>query len=190
MRPSRALPYELNVLTSVDSNTGRVSLAFRNTGKIGAVFHVYDRMHLDRIPRRYTVEAGKDLSDSWDAQLDGGKYDLTVYAVNGFRRDIKGDMTQTKAEVDIRYKPANQAIQLVVRNMGNSTLALKIEHNAYGETGGDLSLSAGVRTQREWSVADSGDWYDFTVSGPGFLRRAAGRLETGKHGMSDPAMGI
>ena len=26
-----------------------------------SVFHVYDKLHLDRIPRRYTVEPGKQL---------------------------------------------------------------------------------------------------------------------------------
>ena len=189
VRPSRSLPYELNVIGSVDAVSSRLSLDFRNTGKAGAVFHVYDRLHLDHIPKRYTVEAGKTISDVWDAKADGGKYDLSVYAVNGFRRDIKGDMALAKAEIEVRYKPAQQKVQLVVRNSGSSTLALKIEHNAYGETGGELSLAAGVRSQREWSVADSGNWYDFTVSANGFMRRAAGRLETGKHGMSDPAMG-
>ena len=38
-----------------------------------SVFHVYDKLHLDRIPRRYTVEPGKQLEGRWDAAADGGK---------------------------------------------------------------------------------------------------------------------
>jgi hypothetical protein len=38
------------------------------------------------------------------------------------------------------------------------------------------------------AVADSSCWYDFTVAGElNFERRFAGRLESGKHGISDPA---
>ena len=60
-RPSRALPYELHVQELCHSGE-RIALEFRNSGKQGVVFHVYDKLHLDRIPRRYTVEAGKSLS--------------------------------------------------------------------------------------------------------------------------------
>ena len=36
---------------------------FSNTGKQAAVFHVYNRLDLTAIPRRYMVEAGKQLDD-------------------------------------------------------------------------------------------------------------------------------
>ncbi|MGR5475502.1 phospholipase domain-containing protein [Vibrio astriarenae] len=40
-------------------------------------------------------------------------------------------------------------------------------------------------------MARQGNWYDFTVTVPqgGFTRRFAGRMETGKDSVSDPAMG-
>jgi phospholipase C len=38
-------------------------------------------------------------------------------------------------------------------------------------------------------VSTSGNWYDLTLQqGQTFVRRFAGRLETGKNGVSDPAM--
>jgi phospholipase C len=80
VRPSRALGYELHATAVRDSSVPGVSLAFRNTGRLGAVFHVYDKLHLDRIPRRYTVEAGKELKDHWD--LDEERYDLWVLGPN------------------------------------------------------------------------------------------------------------
>ncbi len=186
VRPSRALPYELNAVSKADA-TG-ITLEFRNTGKQGAVFHVYDRLHLDRIPKRYTVEAGKTLSDVWETGADNGRYDLFVLAPNGFRRDFTGDAT-TQAEIEVRYQPRTQKVQLTAQNSGKQPAALKLQHNAYGLPGEDLAVPAGGRVHREWPVADSGNWYDFTVSGSGFARRAAGRIETGKHAVSDPAMG-
>ena len=56
VRPSRALPYALHADARLQD--GALSLEFRNEGRAGAVFHVYDQLHLERIPRRYTVEAG------------------------------------------------------------------------------------------------------------------------------------
>ena len=37
-------------------------------------------------------------------------------------------------------------------------------------------------------VADNHEWYDLTASADGFERRLAGRMETGAHGMTDPAI--
>ena len=43
------------------------AIDFSNTGKQAAVFHVYDKLNLDRIPKRYIVEPNKTLDDEWDA---------------------------------------------------------------------------------------------------------------------------
>ncbi|WP_188590805.1 phospholipase domain-containing protein, partial [Achromobacter denitrificans] len=87
-RPSRPLPYALQVLAAVEGE--QVSLRFENTGTAGAVFHVYDRLRLERGPRRYTVEAGKQLADAWPASADDGRYDLWVLGPNGFHRHCTG----------------------------------------------------------------------------------------------------
>jgi phospholipase C len=55
-----------------------------------------------------------------------------------------------------------------------------------------VDVAAGGTALRHWSLADSGQWYDFAVtcsSDPAFYRRFAGRVETGRHTVSDPAMG-
>lgn len=188
VRPSRRLPYELNVLSAFDSVAGVVRLEFRNTGRAGAVFHVYDRLNLDRIPRRYTVEAGKSLTDVWLLASDGSRYDLSVYAPNGFRRDLKGGAEGAGLELAVNYNPAQAKIQVALRNAGSSARVIHIAHNAYGEEAATIDLRAGASRRQEWTVAESGAWYDFTVTAPGFSRRAAGRIETGAHGISDPAM--
>ena len=53
---------------------------------------------------------------------------------------------------------------------------------------------AGATSQCDWDVGRLGGWYDCAVTltdtpAATFLRRLAGRLETGKPSTSDPAMG-
>jgi len=89
-RPSRALPYELHVSARSDAINGKVQLLFSNTGTAAAVFHVYDKLNLDRLPNRYMVEPGKTLDDAWNAIADNvGFYDLWVLGPNGFNRNSR-----------------------------------------------------------------------------------------------------
>ncbi|EGD03701.1 phospholipase C, partial [Burkholderia sp. TJI49] len=95
VRPSRALPYELHASARADAGKGTITLKFANTGRAAAVFHVYDKLHLDRLPRRYAVEPGKTLHDDWAAGADdSGKYDLWVLGPNGYHRRFTGDLTR------------------------------------------------------------------------------------------------
>lgn len=51
---------------------------------------------------------------------------------------------------------------------------------------------AGQDRVRRWSLERSAHRYDVTVEAPGlpgFRRRFAGRVETGRHSLSDPAIG-
>jgi phospholipase C len=175
---------------------GNLALSFRNTGKQGAVLHVYDKLHLDQIPRRYTVEAGKELRDDfWNVVTsDHGRYDLWVYGPNGFVRSFRGTVVPTpvKIEIELSYDPANASLGLRVCNEGNDKATLTVSANAYRADGPwTLTVPAGGTAEQRWSIANSGCWYDFTVAGVlSFERRFAGRLESGKHGISDPAMGM
>jgi phospholipase C len=191
-RPSRALPYQLHVDAQALAAPAQVALTFRNTGAVGAVFHVYDRLHLDRIPRRYTVEAGKSVQDIWSAATDQGAYDLWIYGPNGFVREFKGRLAAAGArpEVEVGYLPEARKLRIAVRNSGSAPASLTLRQNRYA--GGDpvqLAVPARGRVVREWDVSANGDWYDLAVTGEGFERRFAGRLETGKHGISDPGVG-
>ncbi|MNT56221.1 Non-hemolytic phospholipase C precursor [compost metagenome] len=54
------------------------------------------------------------------------------------------------------------------------------------------TVEPGQTGELSWAVSDSGQWYDFAVACEGyaaFQRRFAGRMETGKDLISDPAMG-
>lgn len=188
-RYSRALPYELHVSARVGDD-GRVTLIFSNTGKAGAVFHVYDKKHLDLIPRRYTVEPGKMLEDAWDAPADGGDYDLWVYSTNGFVRTFGGNTaTGARLETQVCYDVRQGAVYAKVANGGAAAASVTLQANAYRTDGPwTLDVPAGKVAEQHWALADSGNWYDFTVTADGVERRFAGRVETGEHTVSDPAM--
>jgi phospholipase C len=189
IRPSRALPYILNASAMVVG--GSVSVTFTNSGGQGVVFHVYDQLHLDRIPRRYTVEAGKDLADVWSSTADAGAYDLWVYGPNGFLRVFRGN-TGTGAsmvEVRISYSPGSGEIMLQVQNNGAATEEVTIAPNNRFLGGTQtLTLSPGGSSPLKLNLATSGYWYDFTASAGNSEQRFAGRMETGQDGFSDPAM--
>ncbi|MDD3762112.1 MAG: phospholipase C, phosphocholine-specific [Nevskiales bacterium] len=194
-RPSRALPYELHVGARVDR--AAVALDFDNTGTQAAVFHVYDRLNLSAVPRRYTVESGKRLSDTWATTLRGGDYDLWVLGPNGFHRHFAGNTLAPAAgtpEIMVCYDVANGDVLLKVRNDTGAACVVELEANAYRDDGPwRLDLAAGAQLEQAWILADSGAWYDFSVRIEGdarYLRRFAGRVETGRHSISDPAMGL
>ena len=191
IRRSRALPYELHVRARLAPKSQVLTLEFHNTGRAGAVFHVYDRLHLEHIPRRYTVEAAKSLRDDWRLREDKGRYDLWVYAPNGYVREFRGDLDGTRAampEVELAYDATNQAVRLVATNGAHDEATLLVRANAYRSDGPwTLQVRGGRRAIREWSVIASHQWYDFIVTCERFERRFAGRMETGECSFTDPA---
>ncbi|AQV95121.1 phospholipase C, phosphocholine-specific [Cupriavidus necator] len=198
-RPSRALPYELHTSARC-SAVGQVELVFANTGTQAAVFHVYDRYRLERIPRRYVVEAGKSLSDTWSVFQDNtGQYDLWVLGPNGFHRHFRGDTnriddTGIAPEIRVCYDIANGDVYVDLINAGRPACHFNVQALAY-RTDGPWQVTVGANGDKSvhWSLEESGQWYDFAVtcdSDPAFYRRFAGRVETGRHTVSDPAMGL
>lgn len=200
-RPSRALPYELHTTMHPNAQAGSVTLEFANTGTqgVGALFHVYDRLHLDRIPRRYLVEANKSLTGSWLLPAaDNGQYDFWVLGPNGYHREFVGNLNEMTAaanpEIQVCYQPCDSAtVSVKLHNKGSQPCTFTVTANAYRTDGPwTLTVAANAVGELSWPVAASGNWYDFSVgtsASPTFKRRFAGRIETGKDSVSDPAMG-
>ena len=193
VRPSRALPYELHVHADVQPHAQRVALSFENTGRAAACFHVYDRQHLERVPRRYTVEAGKSLVGSWELAADDGAYDLWVLGPSGFHRHFTGAAEAAEAEVRVCYDARGGNVSVRLRNDGTEPRTFALSANAYfGDAHESVTVAAGDDTEHRWSLASSCHWYDFTVRVAGldgWSRRFAGRVETGRPSFSDPAQG-
>jgi phospholipase C len=187
VRPSRALPYVLDV--EEDREGGAIGLTFRNDGRAGAVFHVYDRLRLERPPRRYTVGAGQTLRGGWEA----GAHDLWVLGPNGFHRCFVGDAGDDGPRLTIAASPDRTELILTATNPADAAHVLEIA-DAYDAAGAPwrIDLAPGASTTRRRPFGAGGGWYDLTVRRDGagrYLRRLAGRLETGADSISDPAMG-
>jgi phospholipase C len=187
-RLSRALPYRLHVEEGRDG--GAVKLTFGNTGKAGAVFHVYDRHHLDRAPRRYTVGPGKTLDGVWGA----GDYDLWVLGPAGFHRHFIGHAGKGEPTLAVAYDLAAPVLRLTVWNHGDTALQVGVTAGAYDKAllPWQAEVKPGARAAHAWSLAATRGWYDLSLrldGQGGYLRRLAGRLETGADSISDPAVG-
>ncbi|QEC53066.1 phospholipase C [Anseongella ginsenosidimutans] len=188
-RFSRALPYRLHCHCQAKKNENKIKLIFENKGEAGAVYHVYDLYNLDAIPKRYTVEAGKSLDDEWTLPSEG-KYDLEVFGPNGYFQKFSGSILMNEPVATIDYDHRKGGISITLQNPGSSPLQLAISANAYDHPGeNSFTIDPGKNKKKRWELAGSGNWYDFSVkSADGYLHRFAGRVETGRHSVSDPAM--
>lgn len=180
LRRSRALPYVLHVDAARALGGAGIELTFRNEGKAGAVFQVYDRMDLAAIPRRYTVEAGKSLSDRWSFHADGS-HDLWILGPNGFVRSFAGERPQSLPLASLRYDVRHKAVLLSTRP--GAPTGLRVRALAY-----DTAPSKALVRTLSWPTGQSHGWYDLLIEGDGVRQRFAGRMETGGHGISDPAL--
>ena len=79
--------------------------------------------HLDRIPRRYCVEAGKSLDDQWTVDADGG-LDLVVLGPNGFMRSFTAAAGTALPALTARYDARHKALDLSVAHAGTQPLDL------------------------------------------------------------------
>lgn len=177
-RPSRALPYALGVDGRMVK--GAMTLTFANPGKAAAVLQVYDRLRLDAVPRRYTVGPGAHLENAWPA----GAYDLWVLGPNGFHRRFTGEHTG----VEVSARARGDGLLVTVTNIRPQPRSVLIE--AEGQALRRVTFK-GVDTQSQTFPTTQG-WYDLTArleGEPSWLRRLAGRVETGKDSISDPLMG-
>jgi phospholipase C len=171
-RPARPLPYELHVAAHADAAARTLTLRFTNPGRAGAVLQVRSAHHP---PRSYTLTPGAKLEDGWRLG-DKDQYDLRVYGPNGFGRDFAGAWSDV-AEPELSYLPERHAVGLT------AAPAIEIVDAYSGHAG-----STG-----EWALAATHGWYDLRLSSPahpGWRRRFAGHLETGRASQSPPPLTI
>jgi phospholipase C len=200
LRPSRALPYELDVAARHDAARGGVVLRFEARNQLfgdraaGAPFVVYAR-HGDFACRHYAVAPGSAVEDFWQAG-DGGRYHLCAHGPNGFMREFAGDAGDPALRIDVLAPAAGEApAELCVRltpgaNL-RSELKLIARDHAYGNQEQRVSVGPDQAVTVKVSVGASHGWYDFSLLMEGhdtFSQRFAGRVETGADGMSDPQL--
>ncbi|SHG35848.1 phosphocholine-specific phospholipase C [Massilia sp. CF038] len=199
VRRSRALPYQLHVSDHVDVGAMTLTLQLASSGSGAAVFHIYDRLAPEALPRRYTVGPGTQLSGSWALAGQGGAYDLWVLGPGGFHRQFAGRAGASlpasidEPEVRVLYDGAEGSLDAELFNPGLMPLTFVITTNAYGDSAPvELVVAPYATNVHMWNLHQSGHWYDVSVRVrelPAFVRRFAGRVETGRDGISDPAIG-
>ncbi len=194
LRMARALPYELQV--QCNAAAAGVTLRFENTGTAGAVFHVYNRLALDQLPRRYTVEAGKQLEGVW-ASAAGAAYDFWVLGPNGFHRHFTGNLpkagvAQAQPGVSVHADRVYLELVLELRNSGSKAATFVLQTHRYAAVPDrNWIVPAGSSQTVRISVDGEHRWYDYSLKVnevAGFGMRLAGHLENGEPSVSDPAM--
>lgn len=190
-RPSRALPYELDVELRASRDALSSTLTFDNRGTVGAVFHVYDRRDLVEIPRRYAVETRGSITDMLPWVGDG--YDYEVFGPNGFYRRFAGDGSSAGLRVDSSYDGERETLSLLCRNDTDVAQEFTLVAQAYSDrTPLRVAVTSGRREEVTLDLSGSGRWYDYEVTVEAvasFRRRFAGRVENGLPSVSDPAFG-
>lgn len=192
VRPSRALPYELHADATLDTATGQLSVAMSNTGTATAAFQARSANAAD-LPRCYTVEPGKQLTGQWSA-AGLARYDVEVHGPNGFLRAFRGAPAgagRANLEVRSHYERSSQGLRIKVRNLSVHHALVRLTDRYSGETRSH-ELQPGDSHHGTWTAARHGAWYDLviTVDGdPDFRFELAGRIENGRDGITDPAMG-
>lgn len=195
-RRTRPLPYDLDVAGGVTPE-GRFRLTMANRGRAGAALAVYDNSDA-HAPWHFTVGAGDRLdSDPWqgDDAMPGG-YDLTVAGPDGLHHRYAGTLPGSAPDVSLIRIPDEDAVELLFENRSAAPLLFEAGFDAAYPSGKtrarQVRVAPGASVRDRWHLADDDNWYDLTVRwarDPKFLRRFAGKLETGRPGLTDPAIG-
>ncbi|HEY4320614.1 MAG TPA: phospholipase C, phosphocholine-specific [Gemmatimonadales bacterium] len=191
-RPSCPLPYELHANARVEAGAFRVSMEARNRAfgrrSQGSPFAVY-RYGAEMTRRAYAVRAGDLLHDSWPAPAG---YQVVVNGPNGFVRAFSDGVTQTPLDVTVDFVSGAQAsgmVAVTLANRGTSALRVAIADEGYGAAARNVDVPARSQRVVRLPTAASHGWYDVAVRANELVYRYAGRIETGRWGVTDPAMG-
>nr|WP_315380255.1 phospholipase C, phosphocholine-specific [uncultured Sphingomonas sp.] len=175
IRRARALPYALEV-SEADLDSNRIVLRFECPG-VPAVVHVYDRLHFDAVPRRYTLKQGGTIEAEWPLDSEG-RYDLWLLGPNGFHRHFAGQGTAHAGTV--RWHQRRGTAPSLVINAAEGLSSEWPRHPQLRPVGAGESKVA---------LTVTGGWYDLVLTDPadpGYRRRLAGRIENGSDGWSEP----
>lgn len=218
VRSSCALPYELyaDAMLFRDLKNLRLSFAaktdqFRERSA-GSPFLVYapgNHRNADseleatqRMERcrhwSFAVTAGSSLIHDWLlADFENERYHLRVHGPNGFFREFQGQIPLPHIVVKCGYQrqgkglSGNIALELGLPGRYPATDVVVHDH-AYAQPDRSIQLTRGKTTSEILDLTASSGWYDFSVllpAFPSFKWRYAGRVETGRAGITDPAMG-
>ena len=183
--------YQPNVTGRYDLAAGRFWTDFSNAGAQAVPLQAYTMAYRTFANWQYLVPPNSASSDYWSAQsVSAGKYSIDVHGPNGFLRSFVGDLTTISnaslahLEVKPSYDTANNAPgahddQHRHRLRGDHGEGEQLRHRRPWT----FTVGGGATVTDSWATA--GGWYDLTATanvGDNFLRRFAGKIETGQAG--------
>ena len=178
--------YRLEVKGQLDPATDAMRLAFSVGAGLAAVFHVYDRLRLDAVPRRYTVEPGRVLEAQWALHGDNRAYDLWVLGPAGFHRAFAGAQGR---EAAVGWHIDSAGLRLTVAAGRGVVQVRPGAPGVYADHHGAWQPGA-AGGEHLWPLAATHGWYDMVIDGAdGWHRRLAGCVTGPWAPISDPAMG-
>jgi phospholipase C len=203
-RPACALPYELYAGGRLGDDGKHFELELRVGDKLhgarsaGAPFNVYLRNLVGAAGMQvatYAVRAGDARVCSYPLALFAqDRYEIEVHAPNGFYRCFRGGFAPQEATLEIGYEVRNEVatgnLQLLLRSTAPTPLTVEIMDHSYGTPPQHRTLPPGRPQVILLASSRNHGWYDYSLrtSEQGEIR-FAGRVETGKSGITDPAMG-
>ena len=197
-RPSCALPYQLYADAGVSSDGRHCLVHLRvGTGSHGAPINLYLRNlhHQAMRAATYTVKTGDTITVEYPLALfTDERYSIEMHGPNGFYRHFTGAGPQP---VGLSFEYERSGIHwtgnalLRLRNASGHPTTIEIEDGAYQAQPVSKVIAARQQLSVVLPLERSHGWYDFTVRTRGVDANAryAGRVETGRAGISDPAMG-
>lgn len=196
-RGHRPLPYDVDAIAT-HTPVGRLRIELVNRGRTGATFTVHDNSDAQE-PWHYTIGAGDQFaSEQWHDAGPLIAYDLTLRGPNGFWRRFAGKLGDgaSRGEVQLNALSKQGDVELVLRNLGDTPLAFAVAMDGHYPVRGARSrlvrVAPGATVLDRWSLVASDQWYDLSVmleGEAGFVRRFAGKVETGRAGRTDPGIG-
>lgn len=201
-RPANALPYEPYCDGGLQQNGSTITLQLSAGKKLhgarsaGLPFNVY--YHNVKTPSgmqaaTYAVAAGDRLTTTFEtSSFKTELYDVSVHAPNGFYRGYKGALQGLQLNAETYYLRAAKK-DLVLRLTNHGKKVAHLVSVMKGQSGQKvIVLHPGQSTELAFDLAPSSLWYDVILTSPDetdFLWRFCGRVETGRPGQTDPAMG-
>ncbi len=150
----------------------------------------------------FAVRAGDQFLNQWPLKdFEDENYHLKAYGPNGFFREFSGSKNDPEITVALRYESMKGIsgklsgnVVLSFQNMSAlESYTVEIFDRGYKKKARAILLRRDSPVVTEsFKLADSHRWYDLSVKIKGnnlFEKRYAGRVETGEHGKTDPAMG-
>ncbi|QXV65541.1 phospholipase C, phosphocholine-specific [Mucilaginibacter sp. 21P] len=210
-RPSCALTYELYADGRLNEGKTAFEISFKAGKKafgdaaLGAPFNVYapglytssnDPGKKESVRTwSYAAKAGDTLSDQWPlTDFENNQYHLRTYGPNGFYREFKGSAKDPGLVTHVGYQKDGNVL-LTFSLAGTKTpLTVEASDNAYKTGSKQLTIQQESFAPQtiKLDLSKQQGWYDFTIRVKGFNdfeKRYAGRVETGRPGISDPYMG-